>query len=99
MTLIISILAIYGLAFTIKQTEGPWGLISRWRHWMMTLPFIGVQFYKLLECYFCLGFHCGWMVYLLSHNHWSVQFFILWGLAGGIISLILDGVLARLQHQ
>lgn len=99
MIIVISILAIYGLAFTIKQTDGPWDLISRWRNLMMRVPFLGPQFYKLLDCYFCLGFHCGWIVYLLSADHYTWQFFILWGLAGGVTCLILDGVLARLQRE
>ena len=99
MELLISILAIYGLAFTIRQTDGPWNIVGRWRNWMMKIPFIGVQFYKLLECYFCLGFHCGWIVYLLSAERIKWQFFILWALAGGIISLILDAVLSRLQRE
>src|SRR5579883_1665550 len=99
MSLVIALLAIFGLAFTIRQTEGPWNIIGRWRNWMMRIPFIGVQFYKLLECYFCLGFHCGWIVYLLSAESYKWQFFILWALAGGIISLILDAVLSRLQRE
>jgi hypothetical protein len=99
MNIIILVLAIFGLAFTIKQTEGPWEIVSRWRNFMMRIPFIGVQFYKLLDCYFCLGFHCGWIVYLLSASVYHWQFFILWGLAGGTISLILDGVLTRLHRE
>jgi hypothetical protein len=99
MTLILSLLAIYGLAFFIKETDGPWNLIGRWRNLMMRIPFIGVQFFKLLDCYFCLGCHCGWIVYLLSHESYSWQFFVLWALAGGAISLILSGVVAKLNSS
>lgn len=99
MNMVITILAIYGLAFAIRETDGPWDLVSKWRNWMMRLPLVGVQFYKLLNCYFCLGFHCGWIVYLLSENHYTWQFFILYGLAGGVISLILDAVLSRLHRE
>jgi hypothetical protein len=99
MNVVVIICAIYGLAFAIKQTDGPWGLIARWRNWMMRLPLVGVQFFKLLDCYFCLGFHCGWMTYLLAENSYKWQFFILWGLAGGTLSLILDAILARLHRE
>jgi hypothetical protein len=98
MTVLI-VLAIFGLAFTIKETPGPWNLMDRLRNLLMRIPFLGVQFFKLLDCYFCLGFHCGWIIYLLSEEHPTWQFFILWGLAGGAICLILDGLLERLHRE
>jgi hypothetical protein len=99
MHILIAIFAIFGLAFTIKQTDGPWNFIGRLRNLAMRIPYVGVQFYKLLDCYFCLGFHCGWIVYLLSMKHYTWQFFTLWGLAGGTICLIIDGVLTRLHRE
>jgi hypothetical protein len=99
MIILIALLAIFGLAFAIKQTDGPWNLVGRWRNLMMRIPYLGVQFFKLLDCSFCLGFHCGWIVYLLTENNPTWQFFILWALAGGTISLIIDGVLTRLHRE
>lgn len=96
LNILIAIFAVFGLAFAIKQTDGPWDLIAKWRNWMASLPTIGVQFYKLLDCYFCLGFHCGWIVFLLYYCH---LFIILWALAGGVICLIMDGVLSRLHRE
>lgn len=96
---LVTVCAIFGLAFALKQADGPWDLIAKWRNWMASVPLIGVQFYKLLDCYFCLGFHCGWIVYLLHEAEWKFEFFILWGLAGGVICLILDGVLTRLHRE
>ncbi len=95
---IIAVCAIFGLAFFIKETEGPWGVMSWVRNKLMRNDHVGVFFIKLLECYFCLGFHCGWIVYLLANDHWSVQFFILWGLAGGVISIMMDALLTRLHR-
>ena len=99
MDIIIALLAIFGLAFAIKRTDGPWGIVGKWRHWMASIPFIGVQFFNLIDCYFCLGFHCGWIVYLLHEKQYTWQFFILWALAGGVISLIIDGLLTRLHRE
>lgn len=98
MTLLI-ILAIFGLAFLIKDSNGPFDIMSNLRRALMQNKYVGVFFFKLFECYFCIGCHCGWIVYLLSHEHYSWQFFILWTLAGGTISLMLDGVLARLHRE
>jgi len=98
MKLLIALFAIYGLAFTLSQADGPWGLLNKWRNFMMRLPLVGAQFYKLISCYFCLGFHSGWIVYLLSAEHVTWQFFTLWALAGGAFSLMMDNVLQRLQR-
>lgn len=92
---IIIICAIFGLAFLVKESDGPWGIIGWFRNKLFTTKYIGVFFFKLLDCYFCLGFHCGWIIYLLSQNHYTWQFFTLWGLAGGVICLILDRLLSR----
>lgn len=97
MEIFISLLAIFGLAFLFKESDGPWGVMSWLRNRLMANKYVGVFFYKLLACYFCVGFHCGWIVYLLQAPNYNFQFFILWGLAGGTICLILDGLLARLS--
>lgn len=99
MDLLIYILAIFGLAFLLKESDGPWGIMAWLRNVLMRNKYVGVFFYKLLDCYFCLGFHCGWIVYLLQTQNYRWQFFILWGLAGGVISLILDSVLTRLHRE
>ncbi len=99
MDILICLLAIFGLAFLLKESDGPWGIIGWFRNKIVNNSVIGVFSYQLLSCYFCLGFHCGWIVYLLTAEHYRWQFFILWGLAGGVISLILDGLLERLHRE
>lgn len=96
---LVYLLAIFSLAFLIKEMDGPYGILNTARSWLISRPGqIGVFFYKLLSCYYCLGFHCGWFVYLLSAETWSFQFLILWGLAGAGISLIMRMVLDRLAE-
>jgi len=97
--ILFNLLAIFGLAFLIKESDGPWGIMAWIRNKLMRNKYVGTFFYKLLECYFCIGFHCGWIVYLLSAETPRWNFLILWGLAGGIFSLILDAALMRLYSQ
>lgn len=99
MELLITLFAIYGLAFLLKDSAGPFDLMDKMRVWLFQNKHVGVFFFKLFDCYFCLGCHCGWIVYLLSHESYSWQFFILWTLAGGAISLTLDGVFKRLHSE
>lgn len=99
MIIIIYILAIFGLAFFIKESSGPFNIMDKFRNILMANKYVGVFFYKLLSCYFCVGCHCGWIIYLLSQNEWHLNLLICWTLAGGVISLILDGVLTHLHRE
>ena len=99
MGIIISLLAIYGLAFLIKDSAGPFDVMDKIRIALTHNKYVGVFFFKLLDCYFCVGCHCGWFVYLLTHENYSWQFFTLWTLAGGSVSLILDGLLNKLHSS
>ena len=51
-----------------------------------------VFLYKLFSCYFCSGFHIGWIVYLLYYPimFWKLSHLIIWGFAGASISFIFD---------
>ena len=95
---IIVICAIFGLAFLIKENDGPWGIIAKSRNFLMSNKYVGVFFYKLLDCYFCLGCYCGSIIYLLHEKYWTIQLFILWALAGGIISLFMSALISKLYQ-
>jgi hypothetical protein len=98
METLVYLLAIFGLAFFLKESDGPFDIILHLRNKLMSNKYLGVFFYKLLSCYFCCGFHCGYLIYLLSQKNWSFNLLICWALAGGTISLILDAVIDYL-HQ
>lgn len=86
----LNILAIYALAFALKEIEGPFGILSLFRMALFRLPYLGVFFIKLFDCYFCLGTHAGWIVYLISPEPFRAGSAVLWGLTGAISSLILS---------
>jgi hypothetical protein len=94
METLIYLLSIFGLAFLIKESDGPFDIMLHLRNMLMRNKYVGVFFYKLLECYFCVGYHCGWIIYLLSQKQWSVNLLICWGLAGAATSLILDKIIS-----
>ena len=94
----IEILAIIGLTFFLKETEGPFGIMSNLRSLLYRNKYVGVFFYKLFDCAFCLGCHSGYIVYLLTHTFvW--QHFILWIFMGGIVSyfsfLLMDFIINK----
>jgi hypothetical protein len=94
-SLILCFLAIFGLVFLFKETDGPFNIFNFIRNRLMLNKYIGVFFYKLLLCYFCTGCHAGWIIYLLYIPilQWSWNILIIWVLAGGTVSFIIANVL------
>lgn len=86
---LIVLFSFYGLTWAIKESE----LLSTPRNWVMRKS---VFIFKLLSCYFCTGFWCGLVVYLLYNLSFHWNLFILWGLAGAAVSFIMDAVVTRL---
>lgn len=101
MEFILAILTMYAISFLIKEIDGPFGIFSLIRNKLMLNRFVGVFFYKLLECYFCVGFHSGWITYLLFNwqKEWHLNFIIIWGLAGSATGIIFNAVLMRLNNS
>lgn len=99
MNILISLLAIFSLAFLIKELDGPWNLISKTRNLLMRNKYVGVFFYKLFSCYYCIGFHCSYIIYFLQMKTFVWNFFILWILAGSIICIIIDAILNKLNGE
>lgn len=57
---LLHLLSAYGLCFGIThKAEAITTLAVR-------IPVVGSLFQTALECTFCMGFHCGWVVYLMG---------------------------------
>jgi len=85
-------LAVYTLAFALKEKDGPFNILSVLRNKLFLNKYLGVFFIKLFECYFCLGFYLSATLYLLQFE--SLTKMVIASLAGAtttmILSLILD---------
>jgi hypothetical protein len=89
-SILINILAIITLSYTFRNLDGPFGLFNFIRNKLLTNSYVGVFFYQLLNCAWCFGFHCGYVIYLLQTHSFSIREFILWGLAGSAISALFE---------
>ena len=93
------LLVAFGFTFLIKEANGPFDIISRLRNRLMTNKYMGVFFYKLLSCYFCLGCWSGALVYLLQSYQFKLNYFILFSIGSGAFSLIISEILGYLNVE
>jgi hypothetical protein len=89
---IIILCAFYGMTFILKDSS----IFDKPRIWLIRQHPV---FYSLFSCYACVGFHSGYLVYLLSFHHFDWREFILFGLAGASVSYIVDIILQRLMRE
>jgi len=73
-------------------------ILDQPRNWLLQRsPF----FFKMLDCWFCTGIHAGWIACLLTQPFSKHTFneIVLWALAGGPVSLIMNALVDKLYRQ
>ena len=90
MEILIWLFATFGLSFLLTQMDGPFGIIAKCRNIIVQFPYIGLFFYKLIQCGYCNGFWLGTIIYIFI-NCGELQFNLLicCGLAAAGFNLIL----------
>jgi len=96
-TLFLTIAVMYGITFGIKDAK----LFSRPRQWIADRSKF---FCDLLSCAYCVGFHSGWITYLLLvpfHGDWAtfVRGLVAYAFAGVAVSGALDAILQRIEES
>jgi len=101
MEYILYLFAIYGLSFFLKESDGPFGIMSWLRNKLMTISWCGVFFYKLFSCYLCIGTHAGYIIYLLAtpYKLWSISNLIIWAFAGAAFSLLMGLISEKINQS
>lgn len=94
---VIALLAAFGLAFMIKEKDGPFDIIIKARSWVLANKHVGKYFYDLLSCYFCLGVQTGILTCIIYTKSFQLNLLFCWGLASGVTSLILSKLIERLH--
>ena len=87
---LVLLFAVFGLAFTIKESV----LFDKPRIWLMGKHPLFIQ---LFDCYACVGFWAGLMVFLLDRFAGFSGKWIIFGLAGSSACLLLNLLLDRLS--
>lgn len=73
--IVLKLLAAYGLCFALMNDKT--GMVDGIRR----VPCIGPRLEAMVQCSYCTGFHCGWLVWLLTEPSWQFGDAILWAFA------------------
>ena len=94
---VICLAAMFAISFTIKETDGPFNILLHLRLALLRNKYVGTFFYSLLQCYFCVGFWSGAIVYLLAHHfqYYNGYDLLLWSFAGSTISFLTNIIVGR----
>ena len=76
----------------MRNLSGPFDIFDWTRRTLLSNKIFGVFFYKLLSCPWCIGFHCGYSIYIISVWHISVIMCFLWGLVGSFVVFAFDQI-------
>ena len=86
-------LATFGLAHFIKESD-----FMNWPR--IQFLKLGPIFYKLLECYFCLGFWTSLVVYSLTFSgSFHIIDLILWGFSGATVSFLVSSLIYHFRGE
>lgn len=97
MSLFLTVAVMYGLTFGIKDAK----LFSKPRQWLADRsPFLR----DLLSCAYCVGFHSGWLTYLLlvpasMDLTLFIRGLLAYAFAGVTVSGALDAILCRIENS
>lgn len=94
------LLMIFSLSFLLKEISGPWGILSWIRNKLIDNKYVGVFFYNLFSCWYCVGSHSGYLIYFITQPQpWTAILIIQWCLTGAICSLMLGILLEKIQRD
>ena len=87
------VFAIYSISYIIRNISGPFNIVGIIRNWLLRSKRFGLFFYELFNCPWCIGFHSGYLAYLLIQTHLSIKDIFLYGFIGSGIVPLFDSVL------
>lgn len=83
---ILHLLAAYGLCFGLMNDKA-----KTFTDRLVRLPWgLGSMFRRMLECAYCTGFHCGWLVWLVSGTTHRPGDMLLWAFASAAFCYTLE---------
>jgi hypothetical protein len=99
MEIVLMLLCIAGLAFAIKQVEGPFNLFDKFRNLVARIPVLGPMVFHVLMCNFCLGLWASVGLYLATNaiGTWSMGDLVVWAFGGGMFNSLFCKLMDKLD--
>jgi hypothetical protein len=91
---LIFLLSSFSIMFIIKDLS----LFDKFRIYLFQNKYIGMFFYKMFSCPFCLGTHTSWIIYLLMFK-FNFIYLICYTLAGASFNLITYSILIKINNN
>lgn len=85
----IYIFATFSLSFFLKELDGPFDFMSKLRGSLLRNKYVGVLFYKIFNCFYCLNFYSSFIIYFLMFG-FQIKLMICHALACAILGLFLS---------
>lgn len=100
MDMLLTLLAVSGLAFGVQNFTGPFDIGSKVRNLLFRVPLIGPLFATMFACSFCMGFWSSVTVYFATGGSLVNLFDMgVWAFAGGMWNMALSQVLDKLASS
>jgi hypothetical protein len=99
MSVLFIILSMCSLSFFIKNLSGPFNIFGFIRNKILKNKYFGVHFYELLSCPWCIGFHSGYIIYLLLCIKFNFITFIMFGLTGSCVTALCFQIMYRITRE
>lgn len=99
MIIFLMILSICSLSYFVQNLSGPFNIFGLIRNKLLKNKYIGTFVYELLSCPWCVGFHSGYLIYLLLCVEFDFRFFIIFGLAGSTINALFSSIFEKLTSS
>lgn len=76
------------ITYAVKNLNGPFNMFGIFRNFLFKIPILGVEFFSLFECSYCVGFHVGWITAMLFN--FNIQNILAMGFIAALCSLVLE---------
>lgn len=90
MDIVLTLLAVVGTSFIMQKSSGPFDILDKIRNFIARIPVIGVLFFNMLSCDFCVGLWSGLVIYMIVNSwyYFNLHEMIVFVLSGGAFNLL-----------
>lgn len=86
--ILLNILVAISIAFLLKELNGPFDIILKFRTLLFHNKYVGKFFFDMFTCYYCLTFHTSWISSLILLNNFDIKLTLMLAFSSSILSIL-----------